>query len=182
MCEDPPGITPEQFWTGEQYFLCICEYSLTTPWCLSRHCPRLRDTVKLERRQSQILTCVRRLVVRRCPGWEGRKGLIGVELVEIQRGRPGVGLAGPRGRRGRQTLLPTQTEDIPRPGLSHEVRQTDRTRLHLLPDPVDGIISRLRGGPGGGGGRSLPGRAVVNIPQLLVLHLPLHLGWLGRPF
>ena len=171
--------TPELSWREAQYFLCICEYSLTTPWCPGRHCPQLQSVTLQHWERGvgrvRLTCCIRGLVVGRGPGWDGRQGLFGAELVEIQRGRPVVRLAGPRWGGGRQTLLATQPQHVGRTGLNTEVRQTDGalgTGLgrgqRLLAASVNIIIPRLGGGGGGGGGA-----ASLNIPELLVLHLPL---------
>ena len=124
------------------------------------------------------LTCaIRGLVVGRSPGRDGRQGLFGAELVEIQRGRPVVCLARPWWGGGRQPLLPAQTQHVGRARLHTKVRQTDGALglggqggggQRLRAPSVNIVITRLGGGGGGGGGA-----AGLNIPQLLVLHLPL---------
>ena len=121
-------------------------------------------------------------MVGRGPWRDGRQGLFGAELIEIQRGRPVVGLTRPWRGRGRQSLLAAEAEDVARPGLTTKVRQTDGAlgtglgrSQRLLTAAVNIILSRLRGGGRGGGGT-----AGFNIPQLLVLHLSLHLDWLRR--
>ena len=130
----------------------------------------------------RLTCCIRGLVVGRGPGWDGRQGLFGAELVEIQRGRPVVGLTRSRRGRGRQSLLAAEAEDVARSGLNTKVRQTDGalgTGLgrgqRLLTAAVNIILSGLGGGGGGGGGT-----AGLNIPQLFVLHLSLQLDWLRR--